>query len=139
MRGLILSYRTVYVKYLENEMNERIKELAAQVEKYISTTNFEGMPEDEMTYDEIFQKKFAELIVRELVSKLEVEGSDFYYNKNNNCGVITVKYFVSGDSNQMCGEEVQAEFHNGVRGTGRYRLNEKFVEHLMKQHFGVES
>jgi hypothetical protein len=46
-------------------MNERIKELAAQVEKYISTTNFEGMPEDEMTYDEIFQKKFAELIVRE--------------------------------------------------------------------------
>jgi hypothetical protein len=46
-------------------MNERIKELAAQVEKYISTTNFEGMPEDEMTYDEIFQKKFAELIVGE--------------------------------------------------------------------------
>lgn len=46
-------------------MNERIKELAGYVEKYISTTNFEGMPEDEMTYDEIFQKKFAELIVRE--------------------------------------------------------------------------
>jgi len=46
-------------------MNERIKEIAGQVEKYISTTNFEGMPEDEMTYDEIFQKKFAELIVRE--------------------------------------------------------------------------
>jgi hypothetical protein len=46
-------------------MNERIKEFVAQVEKYISTTNFEGMPEDEMTYDEIFQKKFAELIVKE--------------------------------------------------------------------------
>ena len=46
-------------------MNARIKELVAQVEKYISTTNFEGMLEDEMTYDEIFQKKFAELIVRE--------------------------------------------------------------------------
>jgi hypothetical protein len=25
------------------------------------------MPEDEMTYDEIFQKKFAELIVRECI------------------------------------------------------------------------
>ncbi len=49
-------------------MNERIQELAAQVEKYISTTNFEGMPEDEMTYDEIFQKKFAELIVRECMN-----------------------------------------------------------------------
>jgi hypothetical protein len=46
-------------------MNERIKEIAEQVGKYISTTNFEGMPEDGMTYDEIFQKKFAELIVRE--------------------------------------------------------------------------
>jgi hypothetical protein len=46
-------------------MNERIKEFVAQVEKYISTTNFEGMPEDEMTYDEIFQKKFAKLIVEE--------------------------------------------------------------------------
>ena len=46
-------------------MNKRIKEIAEQVEKYISTTNFEGMPEDEMTYDEIFQKKFAELIVKD--------------------------------------------------------------------------
>jgi hypothetical protein len=52
-------------------MNERIKELAAQVEKYISTTNFEGMPEDEMTYDEIFQKKFAELIVKECASYVD--------------------------------------------------------------------
>jgi hypothetical protein len=48
-------------------MNERIKEIAGQVEKYISTTNFEGMPEDGMTYDELFQKKFAELIVRECI------------------------------------------------------------------------
>jgi hypothetical protein len=55
---------------MTNGMNERIKELAAQVEKYISTTNFEGMPEDEMTYDEIFQKKFAELIVRECTNML---------------------------------------------------------------------
>jgi len=52
-------------------MNERILELAAQVEKWISTTNFEGMPEDEMTYDEIFQKKFAELIVRECLTFVE--------------------------------------------------------------------
>ena len=52
-------------------MNERIRELVGYVEKYISTTNFEGMPEDEMTYDEIFQKKFAELIVGECISTLE--------------------------------------------------------------------
>lgn len=48
-------------------MNKRIKELAEQVEKWIRTTNFEGMPEDEMTYDEIFQKKFAQLIIWECV------------------------------------------------------------------------
>jgi hypothetical protein len=48
-------------------MNERIKEIAGQVEKYISTTNFEGMPENEMTYDEIFQKKFAELLIKECI------------------------------------------------------------------------
>jgi hypothetical protein len=29
------------------------------------------MPEDEMTYDEIFQKKFAELIVRECQHRVE--------------------------------------------------------------------
>ena len=49
-------------------MNERFKELVGYVEKYNSTTNFEGMPEDEITYDEIFQKKFAELIVRECMN-----------------------------------------------------------------------
>jgi hypothetical protein len=120
-------------------MNERIKELAEQAGFEITPWRDELLPcvHQEGPID-IELEKFAELIVRELVSQLEVEGSDFYYNKNNNYGVITVKYFVSGDSNQMCGEEVQAEFHNGVRGTGRYRLNEKFVEHLMKQNFGVK-
>jgi hypothetical protein len=52
-------------------MNRRIKEIAGQVERYISTTNFEGMPEDEMTYDEIFQKKFAELIIRTCIAKCD--------------------------------------------------------------------
>lgn len=58
-------------------MNERIRQLALQAEKWISTTNFEGMPEDEMTYDEIFQKKFAELIVRECANKVTKELSVF--------------------------------------------------------------
>ena len=49
----------------------RIKELVAQAEKWISTTNFEGMPEDEMTYDEIFQKKFAQLIAQDCAKMLD--------------------------------------------------------------------
>ncbi len=121
-------------------MNERIQKLAAKAVTRFDRDMVGSMePADSgrwVPFDNM--EKFAELIVRELVSQLEVEGSDFYYNKNNNYGVITVKYFVSGDSNQMCGEEVQAEFHNEVKGTGRYRLNEKFVEHLMKQNFGVK-
>ena len=79
-------------------MNERIKELAAQVEKYISTTNFEGMPEDEMTYDEIFQKKFAELIVRECAELCEGEaifaGSNGRKDASaSNCSTIIRKHF----------------------------------------------
>jgi hypothetical protein len=52
-------------------MNKRIKEIAEQVEKYISTTNFEGMPEDVMTYDEIFQKKFAQLVAEDCARVLD--------------------------------------------------------------------
>lgn len=52
-------------------MNARIKEITEQVEKYISTTNFEGMSEDEMTYEEIFNKKFAELIINDCINALQ--------------------------------------------------------------------
>jgi hypothetical protein len=41
-------------------MNERIKELAEQAEKY-ADENFKGEP----TYSEAYDSKFAELIVRE--------------------------------------------------------------------------
>lgn len=65
-------------------MNERIQELAEQAEKWIRTTNFEGMPEDEMTYDEIFQKKFALLIVREC-ARLAIEKQ----TENDIAGIVS--------------------------------------------------
>jgi hypothetical protein len=114
-------------------MNERIKQLAEQAQKVAYYTDGGYTPI--MTLD---QEKFAELIVREVVSKMEVEGSDFYYNKPNNYGAITVKFFVGGDAKQMTGEEIRSQYHGGIRGTGRYKLNDKFVEHLMNQHFGVK-
>ena len=43
-------------------MNERIKELSEQAEKY-ADDNFRGEP----TWSEAFESKFAELIVRECV------------------------------------------------------------------------
>ena len=119
-------------------MNERIQQLAEQagITTNLDTDFFE---KDANKWVDYFAEKFAELIVRELVSKLEVDGGEFYYNKSNNWGRITVKYFVDGDPDRMRGEEKQAKFWGGeVRGTGYYHLNEQFVQHLMEQHFGVE-
>jgi hypothetical protein len=45
-------------------MNERIKELAEQAEKY-ADDNFRGEP----TWSEAFESKFAELIVKECVEQ----------------------------------------------------------------------
>jgi hypothetical protein len=116
-------------------MNERIQELANQAEEVVFYSPSTGKETKQLNLE-----KFAELIVRELVSKFEVEGnSDYiYHNEANNWGVITIRHFVDGDPKQMCGEEVQAEYTDKICGTGRYRLNEKFVEHLMKEYFGVE-
>ena len=44
-------------------MNERIRELAEQAEKY-ADENFKGEP----TYSEAYDSKFAELIVKECIS-----------------------------------------------------------------------
>lgn len=99
-------------------MNERIFELAVQVEKWISTTNFEGMPEDEMTYDEIFQKKFAELIVGECCSKLVEMGESWHEFARNP---------PDGQAHNASGALFAA-----------YRLKEDAVDEI-KQHFGVEN
>ena len=47
-------------------MNERIKELSKQAEKY-TDDNFRG----ETTWSEAFESKFAELIVQECIDKIE--------------------------------------------------------------------
>lgn len=80
-------------------------------------------------------EKFAELIVREIVNTMEVEASEFYYNEPNDYGAVTVTFFTgSGDPwNNIRGEETQAQFHDGYRGTGRYKLNDNFVKYLMEK------
>ena len=47
-------------------MNERIRELSEQAEKY-ADDNFRGEP----TWSEAFESKFAELIVRECMNVLD--------------------------------------------------------------------
>jgi hypothetical protein len=51
-------------------MNERIRELAEQAEKY-ADDNFRGEP----TYSEAYDSKFAELIVRECLSIADRRGA----------------------------------------------------------------
>lgn len=116
-------------------MNKLILELSKQADEYADSLGLGG---DE--WRDAQNKKFVELIVRELVSKLEVEGSDVWHNQSNDWGAIKIKHFVDGDPNQMLGEEVMAQYANGtVKGSGRYRLNDRFAQHLMKQCFGDES
>ena len=79
--------------------------------------------------------KFAELIVDQLFSKIHIEGSDFYYNKTNEYGCITMKVFTPKDPwNAYRGAEIQAEYYNRVvKGTGEYRLNSEFTNMVMTQ------
>lgn len=52
-------------------MNERIRQLSEQAEKY-ADDNFKGEP----TYSEAYDSKFAELIVRECQDNLAWHGHD---------------------------------------------------------------
>lgn len=108
-------------------MNERICELAEQA----GSTHKQNLGVYQFYEHEM--DKFVELIVEELVSKMQVEGSEFYYNEPNDHGCVTVKFFVPGNpQDNMRGEEVMGNFADGVRGTGCYRLNSNFVQYLLK-------
>jgi len=72
-------------------MNERIKLLAEQAEKY-ADDNFKGEP----TWSEAFESKFAELIVRECVAICQdVDGEDNIDAKSGrqDCAVEIKEHF----------------------------------------------
>ena len=50
-------------------MNERIKQLSEQAEKY-TDDNFKGEP----VWSEVYEQKFAELIVRECIEQIKTQG-----------------------------------------------------------------
>lgn len=111
-----------------SKMNNRILELAESA----GSTHKQNLGVYQFYEKEL--EDFVENIVRELVSKLEVDGSEFHYNQPNDYGSVTVTFFTGqGDPwRTMCGEEIMAEFSDGgLRGTGRYRLNENFVQYLV--------
>jgi len=70
-------------------MNERIKELAEQAEKY-ADDNFKGQP----TYSEAYDSKFAELIIQECAKIGEIKEQGFGdYDPNMSVGWYMRKHF----------------------------------------------
>ena len=63
-------------------MNERIKELAEQARLYSRSFTFQ---------QEVFEKKFAELIVRECVNAVQVEKDTGLYNNQQMAGMSVSK------------------------------------------------
>lgn len=115
-------------------MNERIKHLVRQA----ADDNNPSHNEHGVFLVGKELEQFARLIVQGLVSKMEVDGSDFYYNQFNDYGAVTVKFFVDCDPKEkMVGAEVQADYPDGRRGTGRYHLNDRFVDYLLEQLDGI--
>lgn len=114
-------------------MNNRIQELLKAAGFYIYGKKIVAADNGSSGDASKCAKKLIQLVVQEIVSKMEVDGYDFYYNEVNEYGAVTVKFFVDCDpAKEMAGPEIQARFADGIRGTGRYSLNEKFVEYLIK-------
>lgn len=109
-------------------MNKRIQELAEKCKIEIHGVNGELLASD---FD---AEQFARSLVGELVAKMRVDGSEFYYNEFNDYGCVTVKFFTGAGNpaDTMCGEEIIATYQGGkVRGTGYYHLNSAFVDYLL--------
>ena len=118
-------------------MKARIKELAQAAGAVFvePSTDFFGEQHPGGALTTNFDiEKFGLLLTQEIVSKFEVEGSDFYYNEPNDYGCVTVKFFTGkGDPwHEFNAGELQSLYADGeVRGNGRYRLNKEFAEYLL--------
>jgi hypothetical protein len=79
-------------------------------------------------WHDVRDAKFAELIVNQLFSKVQIDGSDFWYNDTNQYGTVKATFFTDTDPwYSYRGTEATAEYQSGViKGTGRYYLNSEF-------------
>ena len=99
-------------------MNEKIKLFAKQAEQYALDKANEGNDEDyDYSFDDDFQEKFAELIVKECCSKLVEMGESWHEFARN---------------------PPEGQAHNASGALfAAYRLKEDAVDEI-KEHFGVE-
>lgn len=76
---------------------------------------------------------------QELLLGLTAEASDFYYNKPNDYGVVTLKASTGkGDPFEgFCGEALLGEYQDGIKPNGLYRLSPKAVKTILKQSYRI--
>jgi hypothetical protein len=80
-------------------------------------------------------EKIQRETIRAMLDMLSCEYSDFYYNQPNDYGTISLTLFSGeGDPGKLYrGEEHTAQYRDGIRGTGSYKLNDAAVEMLLKK------
>jgi hypothetical protein len=99
-------------------MNERIRELSEQAEKY-ADDNFRGEP----TWSEAFESKFAELIVRECIDTVQRR----YMGDNNREDMevrrcvedLKTHFGVAESKREQIDKAMQAAFKHGVDLSGK--------------------
>lgn len=130
-RGIALSIFTVYDAF-------NIGGALAHLEKTSMTMNPPKSLAEAMDQIQALEAKLQTArtdAIRDVVSILQVEGSAFYHNKPNDYGCITINLFTgAGDPWELFrGQEVQGTFLDGVRGTGRYLLNDAIIPVILKK------
>jgi transcription antitermination factor NusG len=92
-------------------MNERIKQLSEQAEKY-TDDNFKGEP----VWTEVYEQKFAELIIRECISALDYADGSVHHSE------CLLEHFGVDDVSIKVGSRIKviSGFSVGAKGTVNY-------------------
>ena len=98
-------------------MNERIQELSKQAEQY-ADDNFKGEP----VWSEVYDQKFAELIIRECLERTLDYKNDDYYNGWLDYRDEIRKHFGVDDVSIKVGSRIKviSGFNVGAKGTVNY-------------------
>lgn len=75
---------------------------------------------------------------QELLLGLTAEASDFYYNRPNDYGVVTLKVLNTGPGDpfeKFLGDALLSEYPSGVKPSGLYRLAPKAAKTILKQSY----
>ncbi len=84
-----------------------------------------------MTTDE--REQIRRETIRAMLDLFRVDGSDFRENANDGTIRLTLYTDVADPFKVYRGEEHMANFHNGYRGTGSYKLNDATVDLVLRQ------